>query len=325
MKVLLTGGAGYIIGVMTDRLIAGGHQVVIYNNFSQRPRCPVIPEATLLTGDLCDQQKLASVLHEHRIEAVIHMAARVLISGSVAYPHQYYADNLAGSIALLGAIVEAGVKKVVFTSTCATYGAVDTMPITEDTPQRPISPYGETQLALEKALPWYEQAYNLRHAILRSFTVAGATEQWGEEPGPESGLIPRVLQVAMGREAAVQIFGEDYATPDGTCMRDYLHVLDFAEAHLLALRMLEQRSCIYNLGYGSGYSVAEVVEMARQVTGRPIPTERASRRPGDPPVLIASPDKAMLDLGWHPRQSELDYIIETAWHWLLAHPHGYED
>lgn len=324
MNVLVTGGAGYIGSVMVERLSSHGHRAIVYDNLSQGHRAAVIPEAVFIEGELHDQPKLIRAFEEHQIEAVIHMAAHALVGESVTNPHKYYTNNLVGGISLLGAMVEAGVKRIVFSSTCATYGAVEQMPITEDTPQKPTNPYGESKLAFERALRWYDEAYGLHYASLRYFNAAGATERCGEDHEPETHLIPLVLRVAMGKAESVKIFGEDYPTPDGTCIRDYIHVTDLTEAHVLALRALDKSSCIYNLGYGSGYSVSEVVEMARQVTGRRIPTERAPRRPGDPPVLIASADRAMLNLGWQPRHSELDHIIESAWRWHLAHPNGYE-
>lgn len=324
MNVLVTGGAGYIGSVMVERLIARGHRAIVYDNLSQGHRQAVDPEAVLIEGDLHDQPKLIRAFAEHQVEAIIHMAANALVGESVTNPHKYYHNNLVGGVSLLGAMVEAGVKKIVFSSTCATYGAVERMPITEDTPQKPTNPYGESKLAFERALRWYDEAYQLRYASLRYFNAAGATERCGEDHDPETHLIPLVLRVAMGNAESVKVFGEDYPTPDGTCIRDYIHITDLTEAHVLALGALSKASCIYNLGYGSGYSVAEVVEMARQVTGCRIPTERAPRRPGDPPILIASADRAMLDLGWQPRHSELDHIIESAWRWRRAHPNGYE-
>ena len=324
MNVLVTGGAGYIGSVMTEQLVAHGHHVIVYDNLSQGHWDAVAPEAVLIEGDLHDQPKLMRAFEEHRIEAVIHMAAHALVGESVTNPHKYYTNNLIGGLSLLDAMKQAGVTRLVFSSTCATYGAVEKLPITEDTPQLPTNPYGESKLAFERALRWYDEAYGLRYASLRYFNAAGATARHGEDHDPETHLIPLVLRVAMGQAESVKIFGEDYPTPDGTCIRDYIHVLDLTAAHILALSAIRGKSCIYNMGYGSGYSVHEVVEMARQVTGCRIPTERAERRPGDPPILIASADKISLDLGWVPRHSELDQIIESAWRWHQAHPNGYE-
>ncbi|HZS04269.1 MAG TPA: UDP-glucose 4-epimerase GalE [Blastocatellia bacterium] len=325
MNVLVTGGAGYIGSVMVEQLIAHGHHAVVYDNLSEGHRVAVAPEAAFVEGDLHDRQKLARVMGEHRAEAVIHMAASALVGESVSDPRKYYHNNLTGGLSLLDAMLDVGVKRLVFSSTCATYGAAEEMPITEIAPPLPTNPYGESKLAFERALRWYDDAYGLRYASMRYFNAAGATERYGEDHDPEHHLIPLVLRVAMGRAECVRIFGEDYPTPDGTCIRDYIHVIDLAESHILALTAINEHSRIYNLGYGSGYSVSEVVEMARQVTGRRIPTERAPRRPGDPPMLIASADKITRELGWQPRHSELDHIIETAWHWHLEHPNGYEE
>ncbi|MFN0122509.1 MAG: UDP-glucose 4-epimerase GalE [Blastocatellia bacterium] len=324
MNVLVTGGAGYIGSVMVEQLLAHGHRVIVYDNFSQGHRDAVIPEATLVEADIADQRTLARTFEQYQVEAVIHMAANALVGESVVNPHKYFTNNLCGGISLLGAMVDTGVKKIVFSSTCATYGAAARVPMTEDLPQAPTNPYGESKLGFEKALKWYGEAYGIRYALLRYFNAAGATERNGEDHEPESHLIPLVLRVAAGKAESVKVFGEDYETPDGTCIRDYIHILDLTEAHVLALGMLDKQNCIYNLGYGSGYSVNEVVEMARQVTGSRIMTDSAPRRPGDPPILIASADKAMLDLGWQPRHSELDNIIATAWRWRMAHPDGYQ-
>jgi UDP-glucose 4-epimerase len=324
MKIFVTGGAGYIGSVVVEQLVHHGHEVVVYDNLSRGHRNAVVPPARFVLGDLAERDKLGRILVEHQIEAVIHLAASSLVGESVTDPHAYYRNNVVNGITLLDAMLSAGVKRIVYSSTCAVYGVPATIPITEDTPTNPINPYGESKLAFERALRWYDNAYGLRFASLRYFNAAGATAQCGEDHAPETHIIPLVLRVAAGQAAYVSIFGEDYPTPDKTCIRDYIHVVDLAEAHILALNVIEQQSRIFNLGYGNGYSVAEVVEMARQITGVNIPTESATRRPGDPPVLIASADKAMLDLGWQPRHSELDNIIATAWRWHQAHPNGYE-
>jgi UDP-glucose 4-epimerase len=324
MKVLVTGGAGYIGSVVVERLIAHGHEAVVYDNLSKGHPAAVDPEAALIKGDLSDRESLIRALDANRIEAVIHMAASSLVGESIKQPHRYFDDNVAGSLSLLDAMLSAEVTKIVFSSTAAVYGSPEAMPITEDAPQHPTNPYGESKLAFERMLRWYDEASALRYVSLRYFNAAGASERAGEDHDPETHLIPNVLRVAAGKAAHVEVYGEDYPTPDGTCVRDYIHVVDLADAHVLALNVLDKRSEIYNLGYGSGYSVAEVVEMARQVTKRWIPTEAVPRRAGDPPVLIASADKIMRDLGWNPRHSELDRIIESAWRWHLAHPDGYE-
>ncbi len=325
MKVLVTGGAGYIGSVVVEQLIKHGHEAVVYDDLSKGHAAAVATEAQFIEGDLADRDKLLRALGENRVEAVIHMAASSLVGESVQNPHQYFTNNVSAGITLLDAMLAAGIKKIVFSSTAATYGEPEIMPITEDAPQKPTNPYGESKLAFERMLRWYDATYNLRYASLRYFNAAGASERFGEDHEPETHLIPNVLRVAAGKAPHVDIFGEDYPTPDGTCVRDYIHVVDLADAHVLALNVLGRRSEIYNLGYGNGYSVAEVVEMARQVTRRWISTEAAPRRAGDPPVLIAGSDKIMRDLGWNPRHSELDHIIESAWRWHLAHPNGYED
>jgi UDP-glucose 4-epimerase len=325
MNILVTGGAGYIGSVMTERLIAHGHQTIVYDSLEVGHRAAIAPDAIFIQGFIQETEKLIETLRTHKIEAVIHMAAYALVGESVKKPRKYFHNNFIGGLSLLDAMLAAEVKKIVFSSTCATYGMPEKMPITEDTPQLPVNSYGESKLAFERALKWYDEAYGVRYASMRYFNAAGASEQYGEDHAIETHLIPNVLRVAMGKAAHVNIFGEDYPTPDGTCVRDYIHVIDLAEAHILALKVLEERSRVYNLGYSNGYSVAEVVEMARQVTGRRIPTERAERRPGDPPVLIANSDRATLELGWMPQHSELDNIIESAWKWHLAYPNGYLD
>ena len=325
MNVLVTGGAGYIGSVVIERLIGHGHQAVIYDNLSKGHRGAIASDAAFVHSDLAERHTLLQTFEQHRIEAVIHMAASSLVGESSREPHLYFTNNIVAGVSLLDAMLAAGVKKLVFSSTAAVYGAPETIPIPEDAPTNPTNPYGESKLAFERMLRWYDEAYQLRYVSLRYFNAAGASERFGESHDPESHLIPNVLRVAAGKASHVDVFGEDYQTPDGTCVRDYIHVIDLADAHILALNALEKRSEIYNLGYGNGYSVAEVVEMARQVTGRWISTEAAPRRAGDPPVLIASSDKIMRDLGWSPRHSELDRIIESAWRWQLAHPNGYGD
>lgn len=324
MNVMVTGGAGYIGSVVVERLLKHGHHAVVYDNLSKGHRAAVAPEATFIQADLQNSEELLRSLDAHKIEAVIHMAADSLVGESMADPLKYFGNNSGGAMSLLGTMLKVGVKKIVLSSTAATYGSPEKMPITEEAPQNPTNPYGESKLMIEKMLRWCEEAYAMRYVSLRYFNAAGATDRCGEDHDPETHLIPNVLKVAAGKAEHVNIFGEDYPTPDGTCVRDYIHVIDLADAHILALNVMERRSEVYNLGYGSGYSVAEVVEMSRQVTGCRISTEAAPRRAGDPPVLIASPDKIMRDLGWNPRHSELDQIIESAWRWHQAHPNGYE-
>ncbi len=325
MRVLVTGGAGYIGSVLTEQLINRGHQVVVYDNFSKGHRGAVVEGAALVSGDLLDTALLRDTLTGNKIEAVVHMAAFALVGESVQEPAKYYHNNVVGGLSLLDAMLQAKVLKLVFSSTCATYGEPEKQPIDETAPNNPTNPYGETKLALEKAMKWYDRAYGLRYIALRYFNAAGASEKCGEVHDPEPHIIPIALQAAAGKRSHVEIFGDDYATPDGTCIRDYIHVIDLAEAHILALE-LTQDSRIYNLGCGgSGYSVRQVIEVARDVTGKEIPVRIGPRRPGDPPVLIASSEKIKRELGWQPRYQDLHSIVQSAWNWMLAHPNGYED
>jgi UDP-glucose 4-epimerase len=321
MNVLLTGG--YIGGVIAERLIAGGHSAFAAGDPSENHRALVPSGAVWISGTLADRKELASALDRHKIEAVIHAAEAGPASQSMERPHPVFESNVVNGHSLLDAMLTVGVKKIVFASTAAVYGAPDAIPVREDAALRPLNPYGESKVIFEKMLRWYDQAYGLRSVILRNFNPAGASAGLGVYHRTDRRLLSSVLSVAAGEAEHVEVFGEDYPTPDGTCIRDYLHVVDLADAYLLALNTLKDRSEIYNLGYGAGYSVAEVIEMARQVTGQRIPSEAAPRRPGDPPILIADADKIMGDLGWSPRQSELDRIIESAWKWRLEHPNGY--
>ena len=324
MRILVTGGAGYIGSVVTEELINAGHQTIVYDNLSYGHREAVHPSAAFVKGDLLDGETLRSVLREHAIEAVMHLAAFALVGESVTHPAKYYQNNLVGGLSLLNAMRECGVKRLVFSSTCATYGEPATVPIDESLPNNPTNPYGESKLAFERALKWFDSAYGLRYASLRYFNAAGATERCGEMHDPETHLIPLVLQAAAGVREDVQIFGDDYPTRDGTCVRDYIHIVDLADAHILALGTLDERSAIYNLGCGgNGYSVREVIETAREVTGREIKTRTAPRRPGDPAVLIASSEKIKRELGWEPKFQDLRVIIQSAWDWLVDHPRGY--
>ena len=324
MRVLVTGGAGYIGSVVTEQLIGDGHTVVVYDNLAKGHAKAIVEGAVFVEGDLAEAGKLTQTLSEHRIEAVIHMAASSLVGESVSEPAKYYNNNVVSGLVLLGGMLDCGVKKIVFSSTAAVYGEPEKQPITERDLTNPTNPYGETKLAFERAMHWHEGAYGLRYASLRYFNAAGATEKCGEDHDPETHLIPITLQAAAGKRAQVEIYGDDYPTPDGTCIRDYIHVVDLARAHILALDALSERSAIYNLGCGGdGYSVREVIEAARRVTGREIPVRVGPRRPGDPAVLIASSDKIKSELGWKPEFQDLDLIVESAWNWMRAHPDGY--
>jgi UDP-glucose 4-epimerase len=324
MNILVTGGAGYIGSVVTEELIKSGHMAVVYDNLVYGHRESVRAPAIFVQGDLLDLDNLISTFREHAVDAVMHMAAYALVGESVTNPAKYYHNNLGGGLSLLDAMRACDVKRLVFSSTCATYGEPDKLPITEEAPNRPLNPYGESKLAFERSLKWYEQAYGLRYASLRYFNAAGASESCGELHDPETHLIPLVLQAATGAREEVLIFGDDYPTRDGTCVRDYIHIIDLARAHLLALGILDERSAIYNLGCGGeGYTVKEVIDTARAVTQREIKSRVVERRPGDPAVLIAGSDKIKRELGWEPQFQDLRLIIESAWNWLQAHPRGY--
>jgi UDP-glucose 4-epimerase len=320
MKVLVTGGAGYIGSVVAEELLRGGHQVVVYDSLYKGHRDAVPGEAIFVHADLQDAARLRHALGQHGIEAVVHMAADSLVGESVTDPARYYRNNVQAGLVLLDAMREAGARQLVFSSTAAVYGEPEKQPIEEDDPTRPTNPYGETKLAFEQALRWYDGAYGLRYVSLRYFNAAGASARSGERHDPETHLIPLVLQAAAGQRREVTLFGEDYPTRDGTCVRDYIHVVDLAQAHVLALEALAGRghpSRIYNLGCGGeGYSVREVIEVAQKVTGREIPLRVGPRRPGDPAVLIASSERISRELGWRPAQQDLGAIIGSAWEWM---------
>lgn len=317
MRVFVTGGAGYIGSVVTEQLVGDGHEVVVYDNLSKGHRGAVVEGAKFVEGDLLDTDQLRQTLNEHRIEAVIHMAASSLVGESVEEPGKYYHNNVVAGLALLDAMRDCGVSRIVFSSTAATYGEPESQPIYETTSTNPTNTYGETKLAFERAMHWYERAYGLRYASLRYFNAAGATDKCGEDHDPETHIIPITLQAATGKRSHVEIYGDDYPTSDGTCIRDYIHVIDLARAHILALDVLSERSGIYNLGCGGdGYSVRDVIDTARRVTGKDIPVRMGPRRPGDPAVLIASSDKIKKDLGWQPQFQDLGMIIESAWRWM---------
>jgi UDP-glucose 4-epimerase len=325
MRVLVTGGAGYIGSVVTEELTGHGHEAVVYDNLSKGHAGAVGHETPLVRAELADRGALCHVLSHYKIEAVIHMAADSLVGESYSDPQRYYRNNVSAGLSLLDAMKECGVARLVFSSTAAVYGDREKQPIDETDPVYPTNPYGETKLALERALQWYGEAYGLRHASLRYFNAAGASRRRGEWHHPETHLIPLVLEAAAGRRGFVEVYGEDYPTPDGTCVRDYIHVVDLARAHVLALGLLDHRSATYNLGCGgNGYSVLQVIETARAVTGREIPFRFGPRRPGDPAVLVASSDKIRRELGWDPQFQQLDAMIGSAWIWLQDHPFGYD-
>jgi UDP-glucose 4-epimerase len=324
MRVLVTGGAGYIGSVVTEQLLGDGHQVVVYDNLSKGHRDAVVAGAELVEADLVDAAKLNQTLRERQIEAVVHMAASSLVGESVEKPIKYYQHNVVAGLVLLEAMLACDVKRLVFSSTAAVYGEPEAQPIEESAPTNPTNPYGETKLAFEHALKWFDRANGLRYASLRYFNAAGATENCGEDHDPETHIIPITLQAAAGKRSHVEIFGEDYPTPDGTCIRDYIHVIDLARAHIQALEALSEGSRIYNLGCGGdGYSVREVIDTAQRVTGKEIPTRFGPRRAGDPAILVASSDKIKSELGWQPQFQDLGLIIESAWRWMQTHANGY--
>lgn len=320
MNILVTGGAGYIGSVVVEECLRGGHKTVVYDNLVKGHRESVAPEAVFVEGDLRDGELMRATFRANEIEAVIHMAAYSLVGESVENPAKYYENNVVAGLSLLDAMTDAEVKKLVFSSTAAVYGEPEKQPIEERDRLAPTNPYGETKLAFEHALRWYEDAYGLHYASLRYFNAAGASERCGELHEPETHLIPLVLQAAIGRRSHVEIYGEDYPTRDGTCVRDYIHVIDLARAHVLALNILDEKSAIYNLGCGgAGYTVREVIDAASAVTGLDIPVRTAARRAGDPAVLIAASDKIRTELGWNPEFQDLNVIIESAWRWMRNH------
>ena len=317
MNILVTGGAGYIGSVVVEETLRAGHETIVFDNLVKGHREMVAPEAKLVEGDLVDTAAIEKALSEHNIDAVIHMAAYSLVGESVAEPAKYYQNNVTAGLSLLDAMRRQAVLKIVFSSTAAVYGEPEKQPIEEEDRTAPTNPYGDTKLAFEHALKAYEAAYGIRYASLRYFNAAGATERCGELHDPETHLIPIVLQAAAGRRDMVEIYGQDYPTPDGTCVRDYIHVVDLARAHVKALEILNHRSAIFNLGCGGdGYSVRQVIETAKIVTGRDIPARVSDRRPGDPAVLIASSELIRDELGWEPEFQDLKLIIESAWNWM---------
>jgi UDP-glucose 4-epimerase len=323
MKILVTGGAGYIGSVCVEELLAGGHQVTVIDNLGEGHRSAVDPRARFVQGHLGDRAQLEQVIRDAGAEAIVHFAGHALVGESMREPGRYFRNNVADGLTLLEAAVSSGVGRLVFSSTCATYGMPDSVPISEDAPQRPINPYGESKLMFERMLEWFRRIHGLDFVSLRYFNVAGASEEHGEHHRHETHLVPNVLRVALGQAPSCEIFGTDYPTPDGTCIRDYIHVSDLARAHVLALNT-DTRG-FYNLGNGEGYSVRQVIGACEQVSGRPIPTIDRPRRPGDPPRLVASATKAKRELGWQPQIPRIEDIVASAWRWMQRHPTGYPD
>lgn len=325
MNILVTGGAGYVGSVAAEMLLKEGHQVTILDNLQQGHRQAVLPGAGLVVGDICDAEFLDGVFGRLKVDAVMHMAAETVVEYSMTDPKRYFRNNIVGGIALLDAMLKHNVLKLIFSSSAAVYGEPESTPIEEDHPKMPTNAYGESKLMFETILEWYGKAYGLNYASLRYFNAAGASRNLGEAHHPETHLIPNILKAALDKTSPVAIFGTDYATKDGSCVRDYVHVMDIARAHILALSRLNGlRNRAYNLGNGRGYSVLEVVKAAGKVTGVDIPVTVLPKRAGDPAVLVASGRRASSELGWKPEFPELESIIESAWKWLKEHPGGYE-
>ena len=323
MRILVTGGAGYIGSVVVEHLVEAGDEVVVLDNLSQGHRGAVHPQATFVQGNVGDRALLDDILRTHAIDGVMHFASYTLVGESMQKPFPYLRDNVVNGLTLLQALVEHGVKRFILSSTANLFDRPRRIPIAEDEDIVPGSPYGESKHILERALYWLDRVHGLRYAALRYFNAAGATAERGEDHDPETHLIPLVLKVALGKREKITIFGDDYPTRDGTCVRDYIHISDLASAHILALRSLDQGSRVHNLGNGQGFTVKEVIQMAREVTGHPIPAEVGARRPGDPAVLVASSERIRQELGWQPRFADLRAIVSTAWEWHRRHPDGY--
>jgi UDP-glucose 4-epimerase len=323
MNVFVTGGAGYIGSICAEELLNAGHRVTVYDDLSEGHRSAVDPRAEFVLARPEQNGEILRVIQKARPDAIMHFAAHALVGDSMANPKKYFHNNVVNALKLADAAVECGVKKFVFSSTCATFGPPDHVPINEDAPQRPISPYGESKLMVEKILLWYQRIYGLEFVAFRYFNAAGASEQFGEHHRIETHLIPNVLQVSLGQKSQVEIFGTDYPTPDGTCIRDYIHIVDLAQAHMLGLQPGKQG--FYNLGNGEGYSVRQVISTCEKITGKKIPILEKPRRDGDPPKLIASSEKAIRELGWKPKFPKLDDIVATAWAWHKRNPNGYAD
>lgn len=321
--IFVTGGAGYIGSVCVEELLNAGYRVAVFDNLSEGHRSAVDPRAEFFEGDLADPFSIQKALNACKPTAVMHFAANALVGESMVNPSKYFKNNVTAGLNLLDTMVAEGVKRFVFSSTCATFGVPDRMPIDETMSQRPINPYGESKLMFESILKWYGKIHEMTFVALRYFNAAGASKNFGEDHRIETHLIPNILKVALGQKEAVEIYGTDYETPDGSCIRDYIHILDLAQAHLLALKA--ERSAFYNLGTGGGTSVKEVIDSCRRVTGHSIPVIEKPRRPGDPPRLIGSSDKIKNELAWAPRFQNIEEIVKSAWAWHQAHPHGYRD
>ena len=325
MSVLVTGGAGYIGSVAVEQLMAAGEHVVVLDNLATGHRDAVASEAVFVEGDILDGALVQRLLTEHGVDTVMHFAAFSVVGESCKNPRKYFENNVTGALSVLGAMVKTGAKYFILSSTAAVYGDPEAVPITEDMPTRPLNPYGLSKRMIEQALAWYDEAYGLRSVSLRYFNAAGATEAHGEDHDPETHLIPNVLMAADGTRENIAVFGKDYPTPDGTCIRDYIHIADLAEAHHLAMRHLRADGAteIINLGNSTGHSVLEVIEAVKRITGRDVPAVCGDRRLGDAERLIAASDKARRVLSWAPTRGDIDLIVRDAWNWRQAHPCGY--
>jgi len=323
MRIFVTGGAGYIGSVCVEQLLDAGHQVTVFDNLTEGHKSAVDPRAKFVKDDLANAEGVKKAMAASKAEAVMHFGANALVGESVQNPSKYFRNNVANGVNLLDAMVACGVPKIIFSSTCATFGNPVKIPIAEDHPQQPLNPYGLSKLMFEQILHWYEVAHGLKHVILRYFNAAGCTEKFGEHHRIETHLIPNILFVALGKKPHLEIFGTDYDTPDGTCIRDYIHILDLAQAHMLALK--REESSIYNLGNGDGSSVKQVLHACLKVTGKDIPVVEKPRRPGDASNMIAASHKAEREMGWKPKHPRIDEIVASAWKWHVAHPDGYPD
>ncbi len=323
MNILVVGGAGYIGSVCTELLLDEGHAVTVFDNLTEGHRRAIDRRARFVEGDLAERDAISATLRDVRPDAVMHFAANALVGESMENPSKYFRNNVSGGINLLDAMIAHDVRRLVFSSTCATFGWPDRVPIDESVPQCPINPYGESKLMFENILRWYGRIHGLCFVSLRYFNAAGASGNFGEDHRMETHLLPNVLKVALGQKPHVEIYGTDYETPDGTCIRDYIHILDLSRAHILALEA--RQSDFYNLGTGGGSSVREVIDACRKVTGKDIPVVEKPRRPGDPPRLVASSEKIKRELGWRPQFQSLDAIIGSAWKWHQKFPNGYGD
>ena len=324
MKVLVTGGAGYIGSIVTEQLLGAGYDAVVLDNLQQGHKEAVLPRAEFVLADICDAQAVDEVFRQFKIDAVMHMAAETVVEYSMTDPGRYFRNNVVGGINLLDAMLKHNVNKIIFSSSAAVYGEPEITPVEENHSRVPVNSYGESKLIFERILAWYGKAYGLKHVSFQYFNAAGASELLGEDHRPETHLIPNVLKAALNNNSPVTIFGTDYPTKDGSCVRDYVHVIDIAGAHMLALERLDTvNGRAFNLGNGDGFSVLEVAEAAKKVTGVNIPVKAHARRSGDPAVLVANSTQAKTELGWEPEFPEIEGIIASAWNWMRKHPKSY--